>query len=417
MRYLWVLLTLLVSGTAQAVDCQTVPSCEELGYTKEVDPNCKENGYISCPFDTAYKKCVNMDCEKMGFTKSDKSSWCASIISCKSDSAMTLCQKPCFATTYEELSSLAGSGKCKVVTMRNDINIPQNRNIVLAANTILDGGGYTLTSSGNRNFSLMHLRDNAGVKNLKIKHDQKTNQSGFSIFTTTGTQVPVYLSDLDIQISSNDSENHTTYAFDKATYYISGNLKVSILGVWHLSFFSWNSITHFSNANLDFSCTGTSCNIFDGEQVYMENTTVTADIKGCAFVNDKKPYGEIMTVDFKNSIAYFKASCFLYHAVNTTPETPLPTLSLEQTEVSYEGNEFLLSPTTAKNNTVTLAGTAEKPTKFTVKDTGKHFNDTHIDAKDLNVSVEINGVTYRPTKVGTTLLSEIENSQNWTRVQ
>ena len=417
MKYVLILMMVLFSNQAVALDCSKQPTCAELNYSKEDNPKCDKNGYILCPYDQSYKKCVQYNCEALGFTESDKTSWCADLIKCKGNEKMTLCQKPCFATNYEELSSLAGSGKCKVVTMRNDINIPQNSNIVLAANTILDGGGYTLTSSGNRNFSLMHLRDNAGVKNLKIKHDQKTNQSGFSIFTTTGTQVPVYLSDLDIQISSNDSENHTTYAFDKATYYISGNLKVSILGVWHLSFFSWNSITHFSNANLDFSCTGTSCNIFDGEQVYMENTTVTADIKGCAFVNDKKPYGEIMTVDFKNSIAYFKASCFLYHAVNTTPETPLPTLSLEQTEVSYEGGEFLHSATTAINNTITLAGTAEKPTKFTVKDTDKHFKDTHIDAKDLNVSVEINGVTYRPTKVGTTLLPEIENSQNWTRVQ
>ena len=95
MRYLVVLLALMVANVAQAVDCQTVPSCTELGYTKEPDPNCRENGYLSCPFDTTYHKCVNMDCEKMGFTQTDKTSWCGKIVSCRADKRFTACKALC----------------------------------------------------------------------------------------------------------------------------------------------------------------------------------------------------------------------------------------------------------------------------------------------------------------------------------
>ncbi len=95
MRYLMFLLTLLFTNVAHALDCEKVPDCEELGYTKAEDPNCANDGYMYCPFNQEYKLCVQYDCAKLGFTTSDKTSWCNKLIKCKGDEKMTLCQNLC----------------------------------------------------------------------------------------------------------------------------------------------------------------------------------------------------------------------------------------------------------------------------------------------------------------------------------
>ena len=93
MRYVLILLGLLWIGTANAIDCQTPPSCEELGYFSEPDPNCADDGYMFCPLDETYKKCVRYDCAKLGFTESDKTSWCKNIATCRGNPKYTLCVK------------------------------------------------------------------------------------------------------------------------------------------------------------------------------------------------------------------------------------------------------------------------------------------------------------------------------------
>ncbi len=95
MRYVLILLGLLVAGKAQAMDCDVAPTCEELGYSQDNDPYCADNGYMFCPLDHSYKKCVNMDCTKLGFTEDDKTSWCGKLIKCRGNAKMTLCQNLC----------------------------------------------------------------------------------------------------------------------------------------------------------------------------------------------------------------------------------------------------------------------------------------------------------------------------------
>ena len=61
------LVTAFVIGISNAnaeLTCVAQPSCAMLGYSKTNVPNC--TGYIHCPFDTSYKKCVTLDhTEKM----------------------------------------------------------------------------------------------------------------------------------------------------------------------------------------------------------------------------------------------------------------------------------------------------------------------------------------------------------------
>ena len=66
----------LVSNAADET-CDPMPDCEALGYVKDAD--CPQNTYISCPYDASYKRCVNSDCEALGYTVSDKKSWCKEI--------------------------------------------------------------------------------------------------------------------------------------------------------------------------------------------------------------------------------------------------------------------------------------------------------------------------------------------------
>ena len=92
MRYWMFLLGLLMyANVAEAIDCKTPPDCAELGYSKDNDPNCLEDGYMLCPFDFNFKKCVEKDCAKLGFTESDKTSWCGKIVKCEGNEKFTAC--------------------------------------------------------------------------------------------------------------------------------------------------------------------------------------------------------------------------------------------------------------------------------------------------------------------------------------
>ncbi len=76
----------------------TSGDCAALGYSASVDESCTKS--LKCPFDSNYTICIegakttNIDCATVGFTKSDKSSWCApdKIIKCPSNSVLTLCE-------------------------------------------------------------------------------------------------------------------------------------------------------------------------------------------------------------------------------------------------------------------------------------------------------------------------------------
>ena len=91
MKYVLILIAILFSNQAVALNCEKQPTCEELNYSKEDDPQCAEDGYILCPFDFSYKKCAQPDCEKLGFTSSEKSGWCSEIITCPQDLTYTAC--------------------------------------------------------------------------------------------------------------------------------------------------------------------------------------------------------------------------------------------------------------------------------------------------------------------------------------
>ncbi len=95
MKYVLSLLLLLIPLTANsAIDCADVPSCASLGFSTQDSPDCPSDGYIRCPFDISYKKCVvaqNTDCAQIGFTKDSKVDWCGTIIKCPSDKDYTLC--------------------------------------------------------------------------------------------------------------------------------------------------------------------------------------------------------------------------------------------------------------------------------------------------------------------------------------
>ncbi len=95
MKYVLFLVMFLFSSQAVALNCERQPSCEELNYSKDDDPQCADDGYILCPFDFSYKKCAQPDCQKIGYTKSEKSGWCGKLAFCPSDKTYTACKALC----------------------------------------------------------------------------------------------------------------------------------------------------------------------------------------------------------------------------------------------------------------------------------------------------------------------------------
>ena len=151
MRYLLVLLGLLVSGTAEAIDCQTPPTCESLGYAKADDLGCETDGYLNCPFDTSYKKCVTHNCEKLGFTKDDKTLWCSNIIKCNADTTYTLCE--CMKSRCEIGDVFYADGSCGKVEAYVKDSSPRPVGVV-----------YSLTCSGHgKVISLRNLKGKDGA--------------------------------------------------------------------------------------------------------------------------------------------------------------------------------------------------------------------------------------------------------------
>lgn len=105
----------LLPAIARADSCSTLPDCESMGYFLGYNAACgtDDSRYIFCPYDTDYRKCVDYDCEGMGFTQTDKTEWCKTIVNCLYDSAYTLCDEP-------------KDEQCEVVTCPPAVSIPAN---------------------------------------------------------------------------------------------------------------------------------------------------------------------------------------------------------------------------------------------------------------------------------------------------
>ena len=152
MKYVLILMMVLFSNQAVALNCAQAPDCAELNYSKENDPNCAEDGYILCPFDTQYKKCVNFNCQGLGFTNNDKTSWCKNIATCPNNKDYTACIK----ATCEIGDVFYADGSCGLV---EDYNPVLGKIPVGVVYYVTDGGYhgkvvnlYELTFDENSNF-------------------------------------------------------------------------------------------------------------------------------------------------------------------------------------------------------------------------------------------------------------------------
>ena len=403
MRYVLILLGLLMyANLAEAIDCKTPPDCASLGYSKGNDPNCVEDGYLNCPFDQDYKVCVQYNCEALGFTESDKTSWCADLIECKGNSQMTLCRKPCFATDYNSLKELAESGHCKVVTMRDDITIPPNQSITLAANTIIDGGGYTLQSSGNKaNYIVISAHNNTGLKNIKIRHTQTGTQEAFTYLKVLTNTNHVFLENIDVLATSDDQIDHWTPVFDQGTYDIRGKLALDIQSIRHLIAFRYNTI-NFTNAQVSINIKGVSGDVFGEANVTFTNSTIDLDVQGVTFVSTES------STTFINSQANLKGESFLWGSRNRRQNVILDGSSV--VSVSNSVTVYSTAVITLKNNSVLNLS-------FNKDVANRNGAQTNIESTNTTDTLVVNGTTYKSIKAGTTELLGIGSSGNWARVE
>ncbi len=86
----------LMPNVSKADSCTSLPDCESMGYFLGYNVACGTDDarYIFCPYDTRYRKCVDYDCEGIGFTTDDKTEWCERIVECEYDTSYTLCDEP-----------------------------------------------------------------------------------------------------------------------------------------------------------------------------------------------------------------------------------------------------------------------------------------------------------------------------------
>ncbi|MBO7097842.1 MAG: hypothetical protein J6W11_04310 [Alphaproteobacteria bacterium] len=128
-----------VTGLTTEEKCEALPDCEALGY-KRGNTDCNEYEQIRCPYNAVYSKCVNTDCEKMGFSIGDKSAWCKKdkIVYCPTDENYSLCQEACGLCNQGETNPACPYGiqqiqvkkdstcetDCETVGLTNDCDQP-----------------------------------------------------------------------------------------------------------------------------------------------------------------------------------------------------------------------------------------------------------------------------------------------------
>ena len=396
MRYILILLGLIFAGVAQAIDCQTPPDCASLGYSREDDPNCADNGYIYCPFDENYKKCVNYDCVKMGFTESDKSSWCADLIECKGNEKMTLCQKPCFATDYTSLKDLAESGKCKVVTMRSDITIPKNQGITLHTNTTLDGGGYTLNTTE----TYLTLTEGSKLQNLNI-HRQIATSEAVNFIYINGASTFEDVSILD-ENSNTDTVMHWRYLcqiISGNTLTVRGNLKIEVKNDVRHPIFNGGQLV-FENAKVELISPSTSSDVLTQQksiiaknsEIHIKSLSNAINTGFPELINSQMIIDTTATVFYKNA----NDKCGIKLGEGSTLNTKTSTL------------------TSTPMVEIILNGTTDKPATAIIQ---KESAGTNLNVQNTAATLIYNGTTYHPTQTGITVLKDVETSTNWKKEQ
>ena len=396
MRYVLILLGLMFAGVANAIDCQKLPDCEELGYSKEEVKGCAADGYILCPFDDSYKTCVNYDCETLGFTESDKTSWCADLIECKGNPQMTLCQKPCLATTAQELKDLAESGKCKIVTMKNDINLPEDMTLTLAENTTIDGGGYGLTfniSGTKSGLFAFRLTKNSGLENINV-HYKQTGGYGVGIIQGKGS-----LHDVRFDGGTSLYTNYSSLFADSEVT-ISGRFEVAFQDLGRSVRLSNNSDLNFINAQVHIKQTGTNKDNFAQGNVHFKNSEVTLEDGGAFLLTPTNATFENIKFNFisdEGAIFWSSSAHTAWLELNNNANV---SFSLQSTTKG-----------TVKMLEINLSGTSGEPAHLEIN--AQNITNTNIRANNVTDTLVLNGVAYHPTKVGTTLLENIPTSPDW----
>ena len=410
MRYILVLLGLMFANVVQAMDCQTLPDCASLGYSKDDDPNCAENGYMYCPFDQDYKVCVQYNCETLGFTETDKTSWCADLIKCKGNEKMTLCQKPCVATDAQSLAELASSGKCKIVTMKNDIAIPENQSITLHAGTTIDGGGHTITVTRETSFTLL---DDTKLKNMHINRKFFTKEE-FRLISVQGNS---FFEDISVLDEDKETENTTdidSLCLIEGTLTMSGTLKFELENEKSHPIF-WGSSTNpksskivFENANIElitqdwpahpFAYIGDVVAKNSEIQIKTNSYVVTGWQEGGQFelVNSKM----IIVEETNKGLSWLREGKYTFKLGEGGY------LDTNQIDLQADSGELHFM----------FAGTEEKPATLII---GKKYTGEKVTLDVQNTAAKLiyNGKTYTPTQTGTTVLKDVETSTNWTSAQ
>ena len=398
MKYVLFLVMILFSGQAVALNCEKQPTCEELNYSKEDNPKCDKNGYILCPYDQSYKKCVRYNCETLGFTQSDKSAWCADIATCKGDKSYTLCQTPCLAWDSDTLSSLAGSGKCKVVTMKNDITIPENQGFTLAANTTLDGSGHTLSTFANQaNKTVITVENNTAFKNINLHHQDSVTHYNHIYLNSSNENNLVSLENVSLIYDSQVTENQENAAFYNATFIFKDKVDINLNSI-HCNVFKSSKI-QFAGTNLTASFTNPNGSVFWNSELTFENAQINIT-KANAFSNGA-PFrfkGTTANITAEKLFAYGpKEGKYLFE---------------EGSRVSFNITERMTNEAQHKYNLV-LSGTSQNPVLLQLEGLMVWSETIEITASNLTDTLVYKGVSYHPTTSATTTLPEIPNSPNW----
>ena len=461
MRYILVLLGLFVTNVANAIDCQKLPDCKELGYSKESVKGCLDGGYVICPWDETYKKCVDFDCETLGFTESDKSSWCADLVKCEGNPQMTLCQKACIATNAPELKELAESGKCKIVTVRNDITIPEDILITVASGTTIDGQNHTLTVNAPNKMeaNVFTLLNDSGLANLRVKWSAGNNTADNHLFGEPrelhhdqfASHPTIYMHNLDITVDHNNpkpAKNSNFGVFGGGYFYYDGKISVHAHAERSATLFRSEAAEHhFRNADVDLSMNcddeKKECLLFSGNVYTFENSSLRAEARDLMFSPTDRRSTEMEwesegSITLINTVATFDhTGTYRFEDEKITNRGMLfkgvgPKIDkdkdgrnnntfdlyvMEGSEATLKTKNTYFTRNVSTPHRLKLMGTKEKPAKLIMENITQGLQASEFTAGNPTDTFILNGTAYHPLKESTHKFTELDSStEDWEKV-
>ena len=270
--------------------------------------------------------------------------------------------------------------------MRNNITMTDVSNFWVYGHTTIDGANHTLTIPGAKKF---YLTSQTKLQNLSLVTKGEGMESVTLINANSGNEAEVNNLTITEQLGS-----HNAGIFSgEGVLTLSGNMQFTLNG-YQLAYYAHD--LRFKDAQVTIS---TSKDLIGDSTVLVENSRLN--------ITTTRVLMKRSHLTLRHSeLTFSTPSTVFYGNVDNA----------ESTLTVGEGSRVVLDAKSGVNMdgkkvTFILKGTSAAPAYLEIKKLGGA--NIYVTAQNTTDTLVLEGKTYHPTNPATTLLSDVEKSQNW----